>query len=89
MQKERRDHLVHASQALLDIFPFLIESYSKKFQEYFVEIFDPGISLKRQELYEDSPARFRLVYKHGRRDPSTWTFLQYAKDFFKSLRHFF
>lgn len=87
--KDLRDKAHENAQGLSQFFPFLIEQYSEKFQEHFLEIFDAEAQYTHEALYEDSPAGFRLVYKHGRSDPSAWTFIKDEKEFFESLRHFF
>ena len=87
--KDMRDKAHEKAQGLSKFFPFLIEQYSEKFQEHFLEIFDAEAHYTHEVLYEDSPAGFRLVYKHGRSDPSAWTFIQDEGEFFDSLRHFF
>ncbi|QVL57743.1 MAG: hypothetical protein KFB93_01320 [Simkaniaceae bacterium] len=87
--KDMRDKAHENAQGLSKFFPFLIEQYSEKFQEHFLEIFDAEAHYTHEALYEDSPAGFRLVYKHGRSDPAAWTFIKDEKEFFDSLRHFF
>ncbi len=87
--KDLRDAAYENAQGLAEFFPFLIEQYSAKFQEHFLEIFDAEAHYTNEALYEDSPAGFRLVYKHGRSDPAAWTFIKNKEEFFDSLRHFF
>lgn len=87
--KDSRDKAQENAQALSQFFPFLIDQFAEKFQEYFLEIYDPDIEEVHSTLFEDSPAGFRLCYKHGRSDPSVWTLIQSENDFFTSLRQFF
>lgn len=87
--KDMRDKAHEKGEYLSKFFPFLIEQYIEMFQEHFLEVFDAEAQYTNEALYEDSPAGFRLVYKHGRRDPSAWTFIQSEEEFFSALRHFF
>ncbi|MBI3236472.1 MAG: hypothetical protein HYZ48_02010, partial [Chlamydiales bacterium] len=38
---------------------------------------------------DDSPAGFRLVYKHGRSDPSSWTSIYTKEQYIEVLSDFF
>jgi len=89
---EFRDQAVAKGRALADSFPSLIEQYDKALQEQFQEIFDPSIRdphVNPMTLYNDSPAGFRLMYKHGRTDASLWTLIHSEEDYLQSLRSFF
>lgn len=87
--RELRDDAQQKAGLLSNFFPFLIEQYTQKFQEYFLEIYDPDTEEIHEALYEDSPAGFRLCYKHGRSDPSAWTMIYKEEGFISSLRQFF
>lgn len=71
------------------LFSFLIEEYQRKLPHYFQEIYDPQMYEKDAYLYEDAPAGFRLIYKHGRTDPSVWTSIHTSKEYIESLVNFF
>lgn len=87
--KDLRDAAHERAQNLSTFFAFLIEKYTEKFQEYFLEIYDADLVEVDPELYEDSPAGFRLVYKHGRSDPLAWTLIHSAQEYIQSLSQFF
>jgi hypothetical protein len=70
-------------------FEFLLKEYDAKFQEYFQEIYDPSMEDLELDRFEDSPAGFRLIYKHGRSDPSQWTLIHNAAQYIHSLVSFF
>ncbi len=72
-----------------NFFNYLIQEYDRKFPEYFQEIYDPEMAEVREEAYEDSPAGFRLVYKHGRADASIWTIVRSSDEYIRSLVDFF
>lgn len=76
---------------ILSQFPsFLIKQYNQKFPEYFQEIYDVEMGEFSQDTtYDDSPAGFRLVYKHGRQDASLWTPIHTSEEFIRSIVDFF
>ncbi len=86
---ERRSHLIERSKELVGFFSFLIQRYSEKLQEEFQELFDPTVLGEEELLSEDSPAGFRLVYKHGRADASQWSSIHTAEGYIEALRLFF
>lgn len=86
---EMRDQLVAKNDALAALLVWLIEQYDLLLQEYFQEIFDPMILTEDEHLFEDSPAGFRLVYKHGRRDASQWSAIKTEDQYVEALRDFF
>lgn len=84
-----RDRAHKKASNLSSLLPSLIKEYSLKFQEYFQEIYDADMTDVKIELYEDSPAGFRLVYKHGRNNASLWTLIYTPKDYTEALVAFF
>lgn len=86
---ERRDDCHKISSIYVNFFAFLIEEYKKKFQEYFQEIYDADMHDVKTGPYEDSPAGFRLVYKHGRSNASLWTMIYTAEEYIDALAEFF
>lgn len=67
----------------------LLNIYTRQFPEYFQEIYDATMQDVKIDLYEDSSAGFRLVYKQGRSDPSAWTLIQDKEQYVDSLADFF
>lgn len=86
---EMRDKLMTQSEGLTGLFAWLIERFYEKLQEFFQELFDPALAAQSAHLYDDSPAGFRLIYKHGRADASQWTAIHDRKEYIESLRDFF
>jgi hypothetical protein len=86
---QRRDGAHKKAVLFSQLFSSLLEHYYELFQEYFQELYDPEIQEVKIQNYNDSPAGFRLVYKHGRRDPSTWTSIFDEEGYSTSLRDFF
>lgn len=87
--KENRDTSEHNAENLSHFFEFLLKQYSEKFPQYFQEIYDPEMYDVQTGLYDDAPAGFRLLYKHGRGNPLTWTLVHSEKDYIQSLTSFF
>ncbi|HSX26600.1 MAG TPA: hypothetical protein VLE89_06305 [Chlamydiales bacterium] len=84
-----RDQALEKAEGLSKFFSSLIQQYDQKLQENFQELFDPSLAGVETHLYEDSPAGFRLVYKHGRSDSSQWTSIHSGEEYSQSLRDFF
>ncbi len=68
---------------------FLQEEYDKKFFDYFQEVYDADIHEVTTGPFDDSPAGFRLIYKHGRTNPSLWSPIRSLQDYIDSLASFF
>jgi hypothetical protein len=86
---DERDRTARLAEAIAGSFMALMQHFDKKLQEYFQEVFDPTVAEKEEEIFEDSPAGFRLLYKHGRADASTWELIYDEKTYIQSLRSFF
>jgi hypothetical protein len=84
-----RDRTVRLAEGIAGSFAALMQHFDRKLQEYFQEVFDPTVAEKEEEIFEDSPAGFRLLYKHGRADASTWELIYDEKTYIQSLRSFF
>ena len=87
--KEMRDDSEYYAEKFSRLYQFLIEAYCSHLEAHFQEIFDPEIIDPNPTLYDDEPAGFRLVYKHGRSDPSQWTLIQDKETFVSALTNFF
>ncbi len=84
-----RDLAYKRAELLSQLLGRLLEGYYELFQEYFQELYDPEITLASLQSYHDSPAGFSLVYKHGRKDPSSWSRVLDAEKYVSFLREFF
>jgi hypothetical protein len=84
-----RDDLYAQGEHYSKFFAFLLDQYSKVFAEYFQEIYDPNLVASHVDPHQDSLAGFRLIYKHGRADPSLWTAIYDAQQFIEALSDFF
>lgn len=87
--EEVRDKAHAKAEKLANLFDFLITQYDQLFPEYFQEVYDPDLHEVQVGPYDDSPAGFRLLYKHGRANTSQWTKIKTPQEFVDSLAHFF
>lgn len=83
---DRRDQLIKKAEDISSLFSIIVQYYLEQFPHYFQEVYDPEL-IRLSE--EDSPAGFRLFYKHGRTDASLWTAIDTEKEFNQTLRSFF
>ncbi|MFV0340501.1 MAG: hypothetical protein ACK5MA_07775, partial [Parachlamydiaceae bacterium] len=67
----------------------MIDAYDELFPNYFQEVYDPDMHDVQAGPYEDSPAGFRLLYKHGRKNTGQWTLIYTPNEFIESLVSFF
>ncbi len=67
----------------------LIDLYFRLFSQYFQEVYDPDIHEVEAGPFDDSPAGFRLLYKHGRSNTSQWTPIHNHTEFIEALANFF
>ncbi len=84
-----RDQAVDKGRALQQLYSLMIQFYREKIPDYFQEIYDPEMHEISMSAYDDSPAGFRLLYKHGRSNPSLWTLIYSATDYIQALASFF
>ena len=86
---ERRDiHIVNSTQ-FSQFFSFLLKAYEAEFPHHFQEIYDADMGDLIHAEYKDSPAGFRLVYKQGRSQAGSWSFIKTAEEYLRALRDFF
>lgn len=71
------------------LYDTLYQSYLELFKEYFQEVYDADMQEVTTNPFDDSPAGFRLLYKHGRNNPSQWTRIRNLNDFIDTLSAFF
>lgn len=79
---ERANKIAHLHELLL-------EQYDLLLKEYFQEIYDPDLHEVQTGPYDDSPAGFRLLYKHGRSNSALWTLIRSLDEWRDALASFF
>lgn len=83
--EEMRDKLHNHAQRLVNLFDLLIKYYYDFFIRYFQEIYDADMHDVTTGPFDDSPAGFRLLYKHGRSNTSLWTLIKTPNQFVDAL----
>lgn len=80
----------HDKAALMaSLFDVLIGCYDKLFPQYFQEVYDPDLHEVQVGPFDDSPAGFRLLFKHGRASTAQWTKIKTAHEYVDALSKFF
>ena len=87
--EEIRDKTHFKAKRYANLFNDLVELYYKMFPKYFQEIYDADMLEVTTGPYDDSPAGFRLLYKHGRENTAQWSRIQNHIQFTDSLAAFF
>ncbi len=87
--EEQRDTNNRKAHQYANAFNVLVDLYDSLFPKYFQEVYDADIHSVAVGPYDDSPAGFRLLYKHGRDNTSLWTFVRGPQAFMEALASFF
>lgn len=84
-----RDELYEKGRKLQGLYPILIEFYGLKIRDFFQEVYDAEMHDVSTNPYDDSPAGFRLMYKHGRSNTALWTLVNTPAEYVQHLTSFF
>lgn len=87
--QEQRDLAQERAASLVNLYETLYKLYVDLFKDYFQEIYDADMQEVTTNPFDDSPAGFRLVYKHGRSNTSQWTHIKNQHEFIDALASFF
>ena len=87
--EEQRNEAQQQAAALVSLYDQLYNVYVNLFKDYFQEVYDAEMQEVSSGPFDDSPAGFRLIYKHGRSNTSQWTLIQNQNEFIDSLASFF
>lgn len=87
--KEQFEALKARSESLVNLYETVYRLYKSLFKEYFQEVYDPDMQEVGLSLFDDAPAGFRLLYKHGRSRVSQWTLIKDPQEFIEALSSFF
>lgn len=87
--EEMRNAQIAKAERFANLFDSLISLYDRLFPQYFQEVYDPELREVHTGPYDDSPAGFRLLYKHGRSNTSQWTSVRNPDEFIEALTRFF
>lgn len=84
-----RDQVYKKAQGYASLYSYLINQYMDLLQDHFQEVYDAEMMDFPMFDYNDTPAGFRLVYTHGRKDPLQWSAIENESEFIDALRSFF
>lgn len=87
--RQQCDIAVERANKIAHLHELLLEQYDRLLKEYFQEIYDPDLHEVQTGLYDDSPAGFRLLYKHGRSHSALWTVIRSLEEWRDALASFF
>ncbi|MFN4174026.1 MAG: hypothetical protein ACK4HV_02850, partial [Parachlamydiaceae bacterium] len=87
--EEMRDREVRRYERMANVHKVVMEKYLELFPRYFQEIYDAEMNDIGLSFYDDRPAGFRLVYKHGRMNTSQWTRIDTPQEYSDALSSFF
>lgn len=87
--EQMRNRAVSLTNEYANLFSRLIDAYLELFTEFFQEVYDPDLREVAVGPYDDSPAGFRLLCKHGRSNTALWTLIYNRNQFVEALSAFF
>lgn len=87
--EDLRNEAHSKAKTFANLFNLLIDFYDKLFPEHFQEVYDPDLHEVQTGPYDDSPAGYRLLFKHGRTNTSQWTRIKTPQEFTDALVRFF
>lgn len=87
--EEIRNETSQRAKKMANLFKNLIEAFDSLFPNYFQEVYDADLQDVVQEFYDDSPAGFRLHFKHGRSLTAQWTPIRNPGEWIQALTSFF
>jgi hypothetical protein len=87
--EEMRNDAHQKAQKIANLFDVLINHYFRLFPYYFQEVYDADMQDVETGPFDDSPAGFRLMYKHGRTNTAQWTMIHNADEYVSALVSFF
>ncbi|MBJ7449511.1 MAG: hypothetical protein JHC93_04025 [Parachlamydiales bacterium] len=89
LAQDKRDAAHENAIKCRKLYPLMLEKYLELFPMHFQEVYDADMQGVEAGIFADSPAGFRLIAKHGRSHPSTWTLIQNSQQFIQVLCEFF
>ena len=84
-----RDREHYRAKRLASLFSGLIDKYLEMFPRYFQEVYDADVHSVPTGFWDDRPAGFRLLFKHGRMNTAQWSRIDTPHEFSDALASFF
>ncbi len=89
MLEEIRDKANAKAHKYANLLNDIIKKFDSLFPKFFQEVYDADMRDVVSGPYDDSPAGFRLLYKHGRSNTSQWTLIRTPQEYVEALSSFF
>ncbi|MBF8262958.1 MAG: hypothetical protein HW387_623 [Parachlamydiales bacterium] len=83
------DEMRGQAKWLAQFFSAFLEKAIEQLPMAFQEVFDPALVDGPTERFEDSPAGFRLIFKHGRSAAASWERIETEGQFVEAVYRFF
>lgn len=77
------------AQRLSNLYNDLIRHYMNLFPRYFQEVYDAEVHEVLHGIWDDRPAGFRLLFKHGRMNTAQWSRIDTPQQYSDALASFF
>lgn len=87
--EEIRNREHYKAERFANLLNDLVDTYIELFPKYFQEVYDADMHEVTTGFYDDSPAGFRLIYKHGRANTAQWTLIYTPQEYIEALTSFF
>lgn len=82
-----REH--YRAERMARLFSHLIDRYIDLFPRYFQEVYDAEVHEALTGIWDDRPAGFRLLFKHGRMNTAQWSRIDSPNEYSDALSSFF
>lgn len=79
----------YRAKRLAGLYSQVVERYISLFPHYFQEVYDAEVHDVPAGIWDDRPAGFRLLFKHGRANSAQWTRIDSPDSFSQALASFF
>ncbi|MCB1113589.1 MAG: hypothetical protein KDK62_02410 [Chlamydiia bacterium] len=87
--EEMRNKEHYRAKRLANLFSEVIDRYLELFPRYFQEVYDAEVHEVTEGFWDDRPAGFRLLFKHGRASTAQWTRIDSPDTYSQALTSFF
>lgn len=89
MLEELRDKANSRAHRYSNLINDMVRKFDTLFPKFFQEVYDADMRDVGFGIYDDSPAGFRLLFKHGRSNTSQWTLIKTPQEYTEALSSFF
>lgn len=87
--EKERDKWALRAEKIAHFYNYFLDQIIEQFPKQFQEAYDPEMRENSLRDYDDCPAGFRLLNKHGRTHAPSWSFIRNGEEYTRALRSFF